>query len=277
MELTLDELTAVAARTPVVASLAPSRPVRGRGPRTASAAPPTRASRARARRPRRRRRPRRSRAARSPRATAGAPAPDGDVTYPPTRRTSRQGLLYALRGNLAPDGLRDQARGHGAAPSQTGPARVFDGEEACTDGGPRRRRRGRATCCRPLRGPGRRARDARDAERHGVGRWAPGSGESVALVTDGRFSGVTRGLMVGHVAPEAARGGPLALVRDGDLVTIDIEARSLHLARRRRRDRARGWRPGRAPPSRPPAACSAATRALVGSASRGRRPAAAVT
>src|SRR5258705_12665439 len=56
-----------------------------------------------------------------------------------------------------------------------------------------------------------------------------GLGESVALVTDGRFSGVTRGFMVGHVAPEAARGGPLAIVRDGDLVTIDVAQRSLHL------------------------------------------------
>ena len=65
-----------------------------------------------------------------------------------------------------------------------------------------------------------------------------GLGESVALVTDGRFSGVTRGFMVGHVAPEAARGGPLAIVRDGDLVTIDVDAAVAAPARRRRRDRA---------------------------------------
>ena len=56
-----------------------------------------------------------------------------------------------------------------------------------------------------------------------------GLGESVALVTDGRFSGATRGLMVGHVAPEAARGGPLAVVRDGDLITIDVDAGTLTL------------------------------------------------
>ena len=56
-----------------------------------------------------------------------------------------------------------------------------------------------------------------------------GLGESVALVTDGRFSGATRGLMVGHVAPEAARGGPLAVVRDGDTISIDVDARSLHV------------------------------------------------
>jgi dihydroxy-acid dehydratase len=56
-----------------------------------------------------------------------------------------------------------------------------------------------------------------------------GLGESVVLVTDGRFSGATRGLMVGHVSPEAARGGPIALVRDGDLITIDVDARTLQL------------------------------------------------
>jgi dihydroxy-acid dehydratase len=56
-----------------------------------------------------------------------------------------------------------------------------------------------------------------------------GLGESVALVTDGRFSGATRGLMIGHVAPESARGGPLAVVRDGDTVTIDVDARTLEL------------------------------------------------
>ena len=56
-----------------------------------------------------------------------------------------------------------------------------------------------------------------------------GLGETVALVTDGRFSGATRGLMVGHVAPEAARGGPLAVVRDGDTISIDVDARALHI------------------------------------------------
>src|SRR5471030_776553 len=57
-----------------------------------------------------------------------------------------------------------------------------------------------------------------------------GLGESVALVTDGRFSGATRGLMVGHVSPEASRGGPIALVRDGDMITIDVDARRLDVA-----------------------------------------------
>ena len=85
-----------------------------------------------------------------------------------------------------------------------------------------------------------------------------GLGESVALVTDGRFSGATRGLMVGHVAPEAFRGGPLAAVRDGDVITIDTDAGMLHVDVARRRARARGWRT-RAPPGGPrAAACSPA-------------------
>ena len=59
--------------------------------------------------------------------------------------------------------------------------------------------------------------------------WAAGFGESVALITDGRFSGATRGLMAGHVAPEAASGGPIAAVREGDVITIDVEGRQLHV------------------------------------------------
>ncbi len=115
-----------------------------------------------------------------------------------------------------------------ARTSQTGPARVFDGEEACTTairGGAINE--GDVLIVRyegPAGGPGMREMLSVTASVMGVG-----LGESVALVTDGRFSGVTRGFMVGHVAPEAARGGPLAIVRDGDLVTIDVTQRSLHL------------------------------------------------
>ena len=71
-----------------------------------------------------------------------------------------------------------------------------------------------------------------------------GLGESVALVTDGRFSGATRGLMVGHVAPEAARGGPIAAVRDGDMVTIDLDAGPARRRRRRRRSSSGAWPTG---------------------------------
>ena len=92
--------------------------------------------------------------------------------------------------------------------------------------------------------------------------------DSVALVTDGRFSGATRGLMVGHVAPEAARGGPLAIVRDGDLITIDVDAKTLtlELADEEIAARLADWQP----PTLPYAGgVFARYRALVGSASEG--------
>jgi dihydroxy-acid dehydratase len=111
---------------------------------------------------------------------------------------------------------------------QRGPARVFDGEEACTDavrsGGVVA---GDVLVVRyegPAGGPG--MREMLSVTASVVG---SGLGDSVALVTDGRFSGATRGLMIGHVAPEAARGGPLAVVRDGDTITIDLDSRSLTL------------------------------------------------
>jgi dihydroxy-acid dehydratase len=95
-----------------------------------------------------------------------------------------------------------------------------------------------------------------------------GLGESVALVTDGRFSGATRGLMVGHVAPEAARGGPLALVRDGDTITIDIDANrlSVELDDEELAARLAAWEPPLLPQF---GGVFARYRALVGSASEG--------
>jgi dihydroxy-acid dehydratase len=95
-----------------------------------------------------------------------------------------------------------------------------------------------------------------------------GLGETVALVTDGRFSGGTRGLMLGHVAPEAAAGGDIAALRDGDFVTIDIEARSLdhELDDNEVAARMQGWEP---PPPRYTAGVFAKYAALVGSAAEG--------
>ena len=136
------------------------------------------------------------------------------------------GALHALRGNLAPDGsLVKLAGGHR---THRGPARVFDSEEACTDAV----RAGVVAAGvvlvvryeGPAGGPGMREMLSVTASVVGAG-----LGESVALVTDGRFSGATRGLMVGHVAPEAARGGPLAIVRDGDMIAIDVDAETLTL------------------------------------------------
>jgi dihydroxy-acid dehydratase len=95
-----------------------------------------------------------------------------------------------------------------------------------------------------------------------------GLGETVALVTDGRFSGATRGLMVGHVAPEAFRGGPLAAVRDGDVVTIDTETGTLHVdvPDAELAHRMQGWEP---PAGGPATGVLARYRACVGSAADG--------
>jgi dihydroxy-acid dehydratase len=138
---------------------------------------------------------------------------------------SRRGGFAILRGSLAPEGCVVKLAGHGRK-AHAGPARVFDGEEhafAAVQAGEIRsgdvvviRREG------PRGGPGMREMLAVTAAL--VGR---GLGDDVALVTDGRFSGATHGLMVGHVAPEAACAGPIALVRDGDRITIDVEARRL--------------------------------------------------
>src|SRR5204863_1721090 len=111
---------------------------------------------------------------------------------------------------------------------QVGPARVFDGEEACIAAiSAHVIAEGDVLIIRnegPAGGPG--MREMLSVTSAVVG---AGLGESVVLVTDGRFSGATRGLMVGHVSPEAARGGPLAGVRDGDTITIDVDAGTVEL------------------------------------------------
>jgi dihydroxy-acid dehydratase len=149
---------------------------------------------------------------------ADAPAADGEVVgaFKP------RGSLYALRGNLAPDGAVLKLAGTERR-RQSGPARVFDDERSCIEAVRAGRvNEGEVLIVRyegPAGGPGMREMLGLTASVVGAG-----LGESVALVTDGRFSGATRGLMVGHVSPEAAHGGPLAIVEDGDLVTIDLDA-----------------------------------------------------
>jgi dihydroxy-acid dehydratase len=135
------------------------------------------------------------------------------------------GGLAILRGNLSPEGCVVKLAGHERR-KHTGPARVFDGEEAAMDaathGGISE---GDVVVIRnegPAGGPGMREMLAVTAAINGAG-----LGESVALLTDGRFSGATHGFMAGHVAPEAARGGPIAAVRDGDTITIDVDARRI--------------------------------------------------
>ncbi len=138
------------------------------------------------------------------------------------------GGLVILRGNLAPEGAVVKVAGH-ERNLHRGPARVFDSEEAAMDAVVHNQiKAGDVVVIRyegPRGGPGMREMLGVTAALVGAG-----LGESVALLTDGRFSGATRGLMVGHVAPEAARGGPLAIVQDGDEITIDIDNRRLTVA-----------------------------------------------
>jgi dihydroxy-acid dehydratase len=137
------------------------------------------------------------------------------------------GGLAILRGSLAPDGCVVKLAGHERL-FHRGPARVFDSEEECFAAVKARSiRPGDVVVIRyegPAGGPG--MREMLHVTAALVGE---GLGDEVALVTDGRFSGATHGLMVGHVAPEAFRGGPIAFVRDGDPVAIDVEARELRL------------------------------------------------
>jgi dihydroxy-acid dehydratase len=138
------------------------------------------------------------------------------------------GGLAILRGNLAPEGCVVKLAGYERR-RQSGPARVFEGEEAAMRAVTANEiKAGDIVVIRnegPAGGPGMREMLAVTAALVGQG-----LGEQVALLTDGRFSGATRGLMAGHVAPEAARGGPIAAVRDGDEITLDVESRRLDVA-----------------------------------------------
>ena len=135
------------------------------------------------------------------------------------------GGLVVLRGNLAPEGCVVKITGHEPS-SYRGSAQIFDCEEAAFAAVQRRRiKPGDVVVIRyegPRGGPGMREMLAVTAALVGQG-----LGTAVALLTDGRFSGATRGLMAGHVAPEAAVGGPIALLRNGDLVTFDVKRRRL--------------------------------------------------
>ncbi len=161
------------------------------------------------------------------RGVASRPSPDQDVIHPWDRPVAPTGHIVILRGNLAPQGAVAKVSGNGSH-AITGPARVFDSEEACLAAilaGSIRA--GDVVIIRyegPKGGPGMREMLAPTAALVGAG-----LGDSVGLITDGRFSGGTHGLVVGHVAPEAAIGGPLALVREGDTVTIDAGRRALRI------------------------------------------------
>ncbi len=153
--------------------------------------------------------------------------PGQQVVRPVGQALSKSGGLVILRGSLAPEGAVMKVSGTGRV-HHRGPARVFDSEEAAFDAVQRQKvRPGDVVVIRyegPNGGPGMREMLAVTGALMGAG-----LGDTVALVTDGRFSGATRGLMVGHVSPEASRGGPIAAVRDGDVIVIDVAARTLEL------------------------------------------------
>ena len=166
-----------------------------------------------------------------------------DVVHPANRPLSHTGGVVGLSGNLAPDGAIVKVAGMKNL-KFTGPARCFDSEEACFEAVTKKRyQEGEVLVIRyegPRGGPGMREMLATTAALYGQG-----MGDKVALITDGRFSGATRGFCIGHVGPEAAVGGPIGLLRDGDLIEIDAEKGTLavRLSDRELADRRKDWQP----------------------------------
>jgi dihydroxy-acid dehydratase len=189
-----------------------------------------------------------------------------DVIRPLSNPIKRVGGLVILRGNIAPEGCVIKIAGHERL-HHRGPARVFDREEdAMTAVTHRQIRSGDVVVIRyegPRGGPGMREMLGVTAALVGEG-----LGESVALLTDGRFSGATRGLMAGHVAPEAARGGPVAALQEGDIIVFDIKNRRLdvELSDQAIKQRLSEWK---APKPRYTSGVFAKYSALVSSASQG--------
>ncbi|HUC51874.1 MAG TPA: dihydroxy-acid dehydratase, partial [Xanthobacteraceae bacterium] len=142
-----------------------------------------------------------------------------DVVRPADKPILPTGGVVGLKGNLAPEGAIVKVAGMDRLQFR-GPARCFDGEEACFEAVQKKTyREGEVLVIRyegPKGGPGMREMLSTTAALYGQG-----MGSKVALITDGRFSGATRGFCVGHVGPEATVGGPIGLIRDGDIITID--------------------------------------------------------
>jgi len=153
--------------------------------------------------------------------------PDQDVVRPADKPLLPTGGVVGLKGNLAPDGAIVKVAGMSGL-TFSGPARCFDNEEACFDAVKNKKyKEGDVLVIRyegPKGGPGMREMLSTTAALYGQG-----MGSKVALITDGRFSGATRGFCVGHVGPEAAVGGPIALVRDGDIIELDAENGGLNV------------------------------------------------
>ncbi|HKR33089.1 MAG TPA: dihydroxy-acid dehydratase [Terriglobales bacterium] len=192
--------------------------------------------------------------------------PDQEVVRPIAQPLKPTGGLVILKGNLAPEGCVIKVAGH-EIQHHAGPARVFDGEEqafAAVQNG--KIKAGDVVVIRyegPKGGPGMREMLAVTAAIVGAG-----LGDSVALLTDGRFSGATHGLMAGHVAPEAMAGGPIAAVREGDRVVFDIAKRELRveISDAEMKQRLTSWKP---PKPRYPTGVMAKYASQVSSAARG--------
>jgi dihydroxy-acid dehydratase len=166
-----------------------------------------------------------------------------DVVYPADKPITVTGGVVGLKGNLAPDGAIVKVAGMSEL-KFSGPARCFDTEEACFEAVSNRSyKEGEVLVIRyegPKGGPGMREMLSTTAALYGQG-----MGGKVALITDGRFSGATRGFCVGHVGPEAAVGGPIGLLRDGDVITIDAVNGTLDVALSAEElaERAKHWKP----------------------------------
>ncbi|HXY86186.1 MAG TPA: dihydroxy-acid dehydratase [Gaiellaceae bacterium] len=199
-------------------------------------------------------------------AAAARETPGQEVVVPIDRPLKATGGIAILHGNLAPEGSVAKLVGHERR-LHRGPARVFDCEEDCFAAvAAGAIEPGDVVVIRyegPAGGPGMREMLHVTAALVGAG-----LGDEVALLTDGRFSGATHGLMVGHVSPEAARGGPLAALEDGDSVVIDVDARELRVELRdgELERRLARWTP---PPPRYESGVLAKYAALVSSASEG--------
>ena len=193
-------------------------------------------------------------------------APGQEVIAPLEKPLKKTGGLVILKGNIAPEGCVAKISGHERL-QHRGPARVFESEEdamAAVTG--KKIRAGDVVVIRnegPKGGPG--MREMLSVTGAIVGE---GLGDTVALLTDGRFSGATHGLMAGHVSPEAALGGPIAAVRDGDMILFDVDQRKLEaeISGEEIRQRMSAWKP---PPPRYPTGVFAKYAALVLSASEG--------
>ncbi len=192
--------------------------------------------------------------------------PGQEVVRPLSKPLKPTGGLVILRGNLAPEGCVVKVAGHERM-IHRGPARVFDREEDAFQAVQKGQIKSNDVVViryeGPKGGPGMREMLGVTAALVGAG-----LGDSVALLTDGRFSGATHGLMAGHVAPEAAHGGPIAAVRDGDTIVFDIKARRLDvkISPEELSSRLRQWTP---PPPRYTSGVMAKYAKLVSSASQG--------